>query len=198
LNWAYYGDVPTYDYDPQRSRELLDRAGYPDPDGEGPEMRFTLMFKTSQDELRKRIASALQQQLKEVGIGMNVRSYEWGTFYGDIKSGNFQIYTLSWVGVTDPDIYYYVFHSSNIPPHGANRGRYRNPVMDTLLEDARKTLDLATRKHYYARVQKILAKDSPYVSLWHYENVVVMAKNVHGFILDPRGDLFSLKDVWVE
>jgi peptide/nickel transport system substrate-binding protein len=198
LNWAYYGDVPTYDYDPQRSRELLDRAGYPDPDGEGPEMRFTLMFKTSQDELRKRIAAAIKQQLKEVGIGIEIRSYEWGTFYGDIKSGNFQIYTLSWVGVTEPDIYYYIFHSANVPPHGANRGRFISAEVDTLLSEGRKVLDLALRKEYYARVQAILARELPYVSLWHYDNVVVMGRNVHGFVLDPAGDLFSLKDVWIK
>jgi peptide/nickel transport system substrate-binding protein len=198
LNWAYYNEVPTYDYEPDRSRELLDEAGYPDPDGEGPEKRFTLIFKTSQDELRKRIAAALQQQLKEVGIGLTIRSYEWGTFYGDIKSGNFQLYTLSWVGVTDPDIYYYVFHSSNIPPHGANRGRYINPQVDALLNKGRKTLAPSQSKGVYAQIQQILARELPYVSLWHYDNVVVMAKNVNGFVLDPSGDLFTLKDVWIE
>lgn len=197
LNWAYNDAVPTYDYDPVRSRALLDAAGYPDPDGNGPETRFTLTFKTSQDELRKRIAAAIQQQLKEVGIGLTIRSYEWGTFYGDIKSGNFQLYTLSWVGVTDPDIYYYVFHSGNVPPNGANRGRYADPEIDLLLANARRTLDLGRRKQYYAKVQEILARDLPYVSLWHYDNVVVMGKDIHGFVLNPRGDLFSLKGAWI-
>ncbi len=198
LNWAYHGDVPTYDYDPEQSLRLLDEAGFPDPDGDGPGVRFTLTFKTSQDELRKRIAAALQQQLKEVGIGIEIRSYEWGTFYGDIKSGNFQIYTLSWVGVTDPDIYYYIFHSTNVPPNGANRGRYANPEVNAFLRSARRALDLERRKQHYSRIQEILARDLPYVSLWHYDNVVVMRKNIHGFVLDPRGDLFSLKDVWIE
>ena len=198
LNWAYDGNVTAYRYDPSRSRELLDRAGYTDPDGDGPRMRFVLTFKTSQDELRKRIAAALQQQLKEVGVGLEIRSYEWGTFYGDIKSGNFQIYTLSWVGVTEPDIYYYIFHSENIPPHGANRGHYKNPEVDANLTAARKTLDLNERKAYYAEIQRILARDLPYVSLWHYDNVAVLAQNVQGFVLDPSGDLFSLKDVWIE
>lgn len=198
LNWAYNGKVPTYNYDPALSRKLLDDAGFPDPDGKGPEMRLVLSFKTSQDELRKRIAAALQQQLKEVGIGMTIRSYEWGTFYGDIKKGNFQLYTLSWVGITEPDIYYYIFHSSNVPPHGANRGRYRNPEIDTLLETGRRELDPKKRKIIYGKVQAILAEDLPYVSLWYYDNVAVFRKDLHGFVLDPSGDFFSLKDAWFE
>jgi len=198
LNWAYNGEVTTYNYDPAQSRALLDEAGFPDPDGKGPKMRFVLTFKTSQDELRKRIAAALQQQLKEVGIGIRIRSYEWGTFYGDIKSGNFQLYTLSWVGVTEPDIYYYIFHSSNIPPHGANRGHYRNPEIDALLEAGRRETDPAKRKEIYGTVQAILAEDLPYVNLWYYDNVAVFSKNLHGFVLDPSGDLFSLKDAWLE
>ncbi|NOY53035.1 MAG: ABC transporter substrate-binding protein [Deltaproteobacteria bacterium] len=197
LNWAYNGSVKTFDYDPAKSRALLDKAGFTDPDGAGPKMRFTLTFKTSQDELRKRIAAALQQQFRKVGIGMTIRSYEWGTFYGDIKSGNFQLYTLSWVGITEPDIYYYIFHSSNIPPRGANRGRYKNPEIDRLLEAGRRETDPAKRKRIYGRVQEILARDLPYVSLWYYDNVAVFSKRLHGFVLDPRGDLFSLKDAWI-
>jgi len=198
LNWAYSGGVKEYEYNPGISRTLLDQAGFPDPDGDGTGMRFTLSYKTSQDEQGKRIAAALQQQFKQVGIGLTIRSYEWGTFYGDIKSGNFQLYSLSWVGVTDPDIYDYIFHSKNFPPAGANRGRYANPEVNALLEHARRTLDLTRRKEYYRRVQEILARDLPYVSLWHYDNVAVMRKNVEGFVLDPRGDLYSLKDVWVD
>jgi peptide/nickel transport system substrate-binding protein len=198
LNWAYQGNVQTYPYDPERSKMLLDRAGFPDPDGDGPAPRLTLTYKTSQNELRKRIGAALQQQLKTVGIGIRLRSYEWGTFYGDIKSGNFQLYTLSWVGITEPDIYHYIFHSKNVPPKGANRGRYINPEIDRLVDEGRRTLDLRARKLIYARVQENLARDLPYISLWHYDNVVVMRKNVHGFVLDPSGDLFSLKDVWIE
>ena len=132
-----------------------------------------------------------------MGIGVSVRSYEWGTFYGDIKAGNFQLYTLSWVGVTDPDIYYYVFHSASRPPAGANRGGYANPEVNLLLEDARRHLDPERRKRDYARVQEILARDLPYVSLWHYDNVAVLRRRVHGFVLDPRGDLGSLREVWL-
>ncbi|MFH1624794.1 MAG: ABC transporter substrate-binding protein, partial [Pseudomonadota bacterium] len=94
-NWAHETDLKVFEYDKTRALKLLDRAGYKDPDGDGPDVRFKLTLKTSTDQLRKRIAEIIQQQLREVGIGIDIRSYEWGTFYSDIKSGNFHLYTLA-------------------------------------------------------------------------------------------------------
>ena len=75
--------------------------------------------------------------MSRVGIELEIRTYEWGTFYEDIKQGNFHLYSLAWVGVTDPDIYYNLFHSVSVPPNGDNRGRYNNPAIDALLEKGR-------------------------------------------------------------
>jgi peptide/nickel transport system substrate-binding protein len=133
-----------------------------------------------------------------VGIQVSVRSYEWGTFYGDIKAGNFQLYTLSWVGVTDPDIYYYVFHSKSVPPDGANRGRYMNPELDALLERGRAEGDRAARKAIYADVQRIVARDLPYVSLWHPESVLVRDRRLTGFVLSPTGAYTTLAKARLE
>jgi peptide/nickel transport system substrate-binding protein len=189
-HWAYNGDVPQYPYDPDAARKLLDEAGFPDPEGTDP--RFSLSYKTSQNQLTRRIGEVLQEQLAQVGIQVSVRSYEWGTFYADIKAGNFQLYTLSWVGVTDPDIYYYVFHSKSVPPDGANRGRYQNPELDALLERGRAEGDRAARKAIYGEVQRIVARDLPYVSLWHPESVLVRDRRLTGFVLSPTGDYATL------
>ncbi|MEW6325869.1 MAG: ABC transporter substrate-binding protein, partial [Nitrospirota bacterium] len=101
-HWAYEPAVARHDYDPGWARALLDAAGLPDPDGDGPALRTTFGFKTSHNELARRIAEVIQQQLADVGVGMTIRSHEWGTFYADIKSGNFELYTLSWVGIVEP------------------------------------------------------------------------------------------------
>jgi peptide/nickel transport system substrate-binding protein len=198
LNWAYEPAVESYEYDPKKAKRLLDEAGHEDPDGPGPEKRFTLTYKTSQNELRRRIGEAIQGFLGEVGIGVSMRSYEWGTFFSDIRKGNFQIYTLTWVGIADPDIYDYIFHSKSLPPDGANRGAYVNPEVDRLIERGRVLQDREERKAVYSRIQKILARDLPYVSLWNEVNVVVMDQRVQGFVLRPDGDILSLKDVWIE
>ena len=197
-NWAYAGDVPQLGYDPERSRRLLDEAGFPDPDGEGPENRFTLQYKTSQDKLRIRIAEVIRRDLEAVGIGVDLRVFEWGTFFSDIHKGNFQLYSLTWVGITDPDIYYYIFHSKSLPPAGANRGGYSNASLDRLLETGRREIKTERRKQAYHKVQEILAREIPYVSLWHSDDVVVLRKEIKGFTIFPGGDLHSLKKVTIE
>jgi peptide/nickel transport system substrate-binding protein len=194
LHWAYEAAVARYPYDPTEAERLLDAAGFSDPDGDGPRMRFTLTYKTTTVDLRRRIAEAFKEQLARVGIGLEVRTHEWGTFYDDIKKGRFHIYSLAWVGVHEPDIYFNLFHSSRFPPSGDNRGRYRNPELDDLLERGRRALDPAERKIIYGQVQKILARDLPYIPLWWTHNVAVLDPRVRGFKPLPDGDLISLKE----
>ncbi len=194
-HWAYEPSVPRFPHDPEEAKRLLDRAGFRDPAGDGSLPRFKLSYKTTTLDLSRRIAEAFKDQLKRVGIELEVRTYEWGTFYGDIKKGNFHLYSLSWVGIMDPNIYYNLFHSQSTPPYGNNRGRYRNPEIDRLLERGRKSPSPEERKRIYSKVQKILALDLPAIPLWWRKNVVVMKRNIEGFVPYPDGDLTSLKNI---
>ena len=193
-HWAYEPSVPRYTYNPEEAKRLLDHAGFLDPDGDGPLPRFKLSYKTTTLDLRRRIAEAFKEQLGRVGIELEVRTYEWGTFYGDIQKGNFHLYSLSWVGIADPDIYFALFHSHSMPPYGNNRGRYHNPEIDRLLERGRKNISLEERKRIYSGVQKSLAAEVPTIPLWWMKNVVVMQPNIEGFVPYPDGDLISLKN----
>ena len=195
-HWAYEPGVARLSYDPEQAKRLLDKGGFPDPDGDGPLPRFKLSYKTTNLDLRKRIAEALQDQLSRIGIELEVRAYEWGTFYGDIQKGNFQVYSLAWVGIMDPDIYYNLYHSSSVPPNGNNRGRYHNQALDKQLEQGRQAMSVEERRRIYGRVQEILAVDLPYIPLWWAKNVVVMKPTVQGFVPHPDGDLISLKTVF--
>ena len=114
LNWAYESEVKEWPYDPEKAN-LPDEAGFPYPDGDGPRPRFKLSFKTTNIDLRIRIAEALKKQFERVGIDLEIRTYEWATFFSDIKKGNFHLYSLAWVGIQDPDIYYQIFHSTERP-----------------------------------------------------------------------------------
>lgn len=194
-HWAYEPSVAKWPYNPQKAKELLDRAGFPDPDGDGPLPRFKLSFKTTTLDLRRRTAEAFKDQLQKVGIDLEVRSYEWGTFYSDIKKGNFHLYSLSWVGVMDPDIFHHLFHSNSVPPQGNNRGRYNDSEIDELTERGRSTLMFSERKRIYSRIQKRLAYDLPYIPLWWTTNVAVINPAIEGFVPYPDGDLISLKRV---
>ena len=193
LNWAHNDSVPHWSFDPAKAKRLLDQAGYPDPDGEGPRPRFKLSFKTTNIDLRRRIAETLKEQLSRVGVELEVRAYEWGTFYSDIKKGNFHLYSLAWVGIADPDVYYNIFHSSSVPPNGDNRGGYDNPGLDHLLEQGRRESDQGRRKRLYHEVQQIIHEDLPYIPMWWVKNIVVRKPEIVGFTPYPDGDLFSLR-----
>jgi len=195
--WAYEPDIFQFTYDPNRSRQLLDEAGYKDPDGDGPLPRLRLSLKVSNAEETRLQATVIQQQLREVGIDLDVRSYEFATMYADVLKGNFQMFSLQWVGgaMVDPDILRRVFHSAQVPPVGFNRGHYSNPEVDRLLDRASAATTEAERKQYYGEAQKIIAEDAPYISIWNRTNVAVAQPAITGLHLDAVSNFESLKDV---
>jgi peptide/nickel transport system substrate-binding protein len=89
-----------------------------------------IVYTTSTDPFRLRLATIIQHQLSAAGFEVELRSYDWGTFYGDIRAGRFQMYSLMWVGIKLPEIFRYAFHSESRPPVGANRGfsSVRRPI----------------------------------------------------------------------
>jgi len=197
LSWAAAPDVMGYAHEPARAKALLDEAGYPDPDGDGPASRFTLTLKVSNTEFNRLQSSVIQQDLRNVGVDLDVRTYEFATLYADVLSGNFQLFTLQWTAgaLADPDILRRVFHSAQAPPAGFNRGRYANPEVDALLDDAGRTEDPARRVDLYAKVQRLIAHDVPYISLWYKTNVAVAQRGLSGVRLTPIADYMFLKDV---
>jgi peptide/nickel transport system substrate-binding protein len=197
VSWAYAPSVPEFSYDPARARALLDEAGYPDPDGDGPIPRLRLSLKMSNIEFNRLQASVIQENLRAVGIALDVRTYEFATLYADVLKGNFQLYFLQWVGgaVADPDILRRVFHSSQVPPSGFNRGYFTNDRVDRLLDQAAAAKDESERREYYGAVQSIVAEEQPYISLWCKTNVAVARRSLAGFHILPTADFTFLKDV---
>jgi peptide/nickel transport system substrate-binding protein len=194
-HWAHNPSVPVYRYDPGRARALLDEAGLVDPDGAGPRPRFTLSYKTSLDKTANEVARVIAEDLRQVGIAVEVRSFEWGTFFSDVKAGNFQLISLRWIGMSDPDAFHFIFHSSSVPPAGGNRGRYRSAEADRLIERSRRELDPERRRELLFAIQELAAKDCVYASLWWLDNVVVLRKGFEGFQALPGGEYTSLAAV---
>lgn len=195
MSWAFEPNVFQFTHDVARAKALLDEAGYPDPDGDGPEPRLRLSLKTSTSEVYRLQAAVIQRNLADVGIAADVRSYEFATLFADVLKGNVQLYTLQWVGVTDPDMLRRVFHSAQTPPAGFNRGFYKNTEVDRLIEAASSAPDDASRKRLYGDVQRIIASDAPYVSLWTKTNVAVFQSTLSGVHLSPIAEFTFLKDV---
>lgn len=186
-NWAYYGGVTGYTYDLEKARQLLDQAGYPT----GPDGMRALKFEYKTTPEGARLGEVFQAMLQRVGIALTIRTLDFATYYADIQSGNFDLTSLQWVGINDPNHYYMVFDSKKAPP-GLNRGFYSNPAMDRLVEAGMRTLDRAERAKIYAQVQQFAAEDLPYVSLWWVDNVAVMNRRLVGFDSYPNGSLRSL------
>ena len=191
-NWAYAAQQAP-PHDPDAARALLEEAGFAHPSPDQPRLR--LVYKTSTSELANQQAQVIQEQLRGVGIDVEIRSAEWATFYDDVVHGRFQLYSLTWTEIVDPDVLRLRFGSSYEPPEGLNRGGYRNPEIDRLLEEGVRRESADERRAIYADIQRILARELPYVSLWHRDNVAVARVRVRGLVLTPLADFRALKEV---
>jgi peptide/nickel transport system substrate-binding protein len=189
-SWAYNANVRQYPNDPAKARQLLDSAGYIARNG----VRFHLTMKTSTEESSRAMAAVFQQQLREAGIALDIRSFESATFFSDVTHGEFQVYSLRWLGANeDPDIFEYAFSSGRIIPNGANRQYYSNPRVDALIAKASTELDQNARRQDCAEIQQILAEELPYINLWYFDNVMVYSKRVRGLEMNPSGNYDFLR-----
>jgi len=185
-HWAYEAKVQQYDYNAQQAERLLDTAGFRrGQDG----IRFHLTLKTSTDQSTRLLSEAIADEWKKVGVALDLRSLEFATFYSDITHGSFQLFTLRLVGGNnDPDIFEYVFSSKKTPPNGANRGHYKNPQLDTLLDQARAEMDREKRRALLSQIQTIIAVDEPFINLWYVDNACVRRRRLTNVVLPPAGD----------
>jgi peptide/nickel transport system substrate-binding protein len=188
-HWAGHPGLAQLEHDPDRARAYLAAAGY------GPGRPLRLTYKTSADPLRLRIATVFQQQLAEVGIEVQLQSYDWGTFYADIRTGHFQLYSLAWVGIKTPDIFRYAFHSTALPPAGANRGRLADDAVDALIEAAEAAPDGAAQAAAYRALQARLLDVLPYIPLWYEDHVFAAQADLEGYQLATDGNYDGVQ--WV-
>ena len=198
-HWARAANVKGYEHNPQKAMQMLDAAGYRDPDGpQGPKPRFKLVMRSSTDEEANQQAQMIQQMLREVGVDLQIQTSEFGTFMEDIKNGRFQLFSLRRAGISDPDFYQTIFHTASFAPVGQNRGYYSNKRVDQLIEQGRSTFDRAKRKTAYDEIQQILADELPYISLYHRDNVAIMRNNISGFEMYPSGFLLSVPKMTIQ
>ncbi|HJU84601.1 MAG TPA: ABC transporter substrate-binding protein [Holophagaceae bacterium] len=171
-----------------RAEALLDDAGFPRrADG----LRFRLRLSSSLDAEARMKALALQDQWARIGVGLEVRTREFGTLLGEVAQGRFEVVSLRWVGVTDPDMLDRTFRSDRRPPDGFNRGAFADAEADALLGQAR-SADPAGRLALLKRAQVRLVTQAPYAMLWWPDQVAALAPGVD-LDLDGAGE-FSV--VW--
>jgi peptide/nickel transport system substrate-binding protein len=195
--WAFEANTFQFTHDVARARALLDQAGYRDPDGDGPLPRLRLSLRVSTSEEARLQAAVVQADLARAGIALDVRSSELATLFDDVRRGNFQMFSLQFVGggLVDPDMLRRVFHSRQVPPAGFNRGFYTNPVVDQLIDRATVATGEAERRRFYAAAQRVIAEDAPMIPLWNRTNVVVSQRNLSGVQLNATGDFSAIRAI---
>lgn len=202
-SWAYIPGT-TYSFDPAMARRLLDEAGFPDPDGNGPQMRFQkpVVFKASGSSASARnYASVIQNYLKDVGVPVSIETAELNTLFEQLKQGQFQIFYGQWVGGNqDPIFYKDLFATSEIPTQerpSRNRSRYSNKELDALLDEALNTYDRAKAVGLYHRIQEIVSREVPVYPLWYQANIVIARKGVGNIQVNASGDWAFVRNVTV-
>lgn len=186
FHWAYDSEVFSYERNIARAKQLL---------AEAKMENLSLTLRTSTLKERIDIANMIASQLKEAGIQVRVLPFEWGTFFKDIKSGNFDLYTSTWVGVSEPDLFYNILHSAQFPPEGFNRGFFVNANLDTLTVKGREVLDPQKRIPIYQEIQRRVQEELPYVPLWYENNVLLYWSDLKGVALSPDGNYRDFRNI---
>ena len=182
--WAFEPNTAVYKYEPERAKQLLDAAGKPEQNGR----RFKLVLKTSTLSIARKTGEAIQEQLRRIGIELELQPLERQKLTQDMVDGNFQLYLNTMVGGNQsPDIFKFVYSSKSIPPNGQNRSRYNNPALDKLFDEIQ-TASSERARAIYSQVQKTLADELPQIYLWHPSTIVVRRERVGNVKLEPSGD----------
>ncbi len=164
-HFGYDPGVKPYPYDPERAKALLKEAGY----GDGLTLTFhSPMGRYVKD---KEFAEAIAGQLARIGVTIKVQTHEWGSYVGRIFSpeGPGPMWTIGWAGTFDADgLLYPLLHC------GEAFSKWCNKEFDSLLEQARSTLDQEERKRLYAEAVKLSHEEAP----WIFLHIVVDAYGV--------------------
>lgn len=186
INPYFAQDLSNLPVDLARAQKLIQEAGL---------QGQSLTLKTSNSPQAIGNGRVLAHQMSQSGLTVQLQSFEWGTFYSDVKKGNFQLAALRWVGTVDPDLYRLAFHSRETPP-GRNRGSYSNQQLDRLLDQAAGITVPELRKKIYGKVQKTVHEDLAVIPLWYDQQVAVVRSEVEGFKPSLTSDFWPLIEVY--
>lgn len=189
-SWAYKETKP-YEYDTKKALDILYSIGFSNgKDGYllYNNKNFEITVITNQgNKSRELTCQIIQEQLKKIGLKVNIKILEWSTFINQyVNKKNFDALVLGWNTAVDPD-QYLLWHSSQSNPGQYNFMSYKNNEVDELLVKARTTFDKEKRKAYYHKIQDVMRADPPCIFLYFPESLVCINKRIKGVELAPAG-----------
>jgi len=178
-----------YDYDPQKAKELLTKAGYPNG------FSFDLYLYSAGDNLK--VCTAIKAYLEDIDVHVNLVVSDRASMYEAVGLGTPDSFFIRWgADYADPDDFIWVlFNSANIGAPG-NRQRYSNSQVDKLSSEARSTFDESTRSGLYKEAEMIIVKDASWIFLYQPVRYLAIQRHVHNFHEHPI-DLKRLTNVWL-
>lgn len=198
----YSNDIEPFAYDPAEARRLLDESGWIDHDGDGirdktidgkvVKFEFSFMF-GSRRALSEKVGVLLQEELKKLGVVMNIQQLEWAIFTEKLNEGDFDAVTLGWsLGIEqDP---YQLWHSTSAD-RGSNFIAFNNAEADDLIERARVEFDPVKRRELYHRFNEIIHEEQPYTFLFCQAQLDILPKRFHNVVVHKLG--LDMRDWYV-
>ncbi|GAQ25141.1 ABC transporter substrate-binding protein [Tepidanaerobacter syntrophicus] len=180
--WAHDSTIKPYEKDVEKAKKLLEEAGY--PGGKG--LKFTIMVETGSEDYKK-VAELFQSDMKELGIDISIQVLAWATIKDMLASAETapdMFISGFYPDYLDPDNVLYALYSSRTIG-SINESFYTNPQVDQLLEEARRSTDLAHREELYKRAQQIINDDCPAIFILVRDNITTMRSWVKGFVFHP-------------
>ena len=196
-----------YPFDKAKAKGLLTQAGWtPGPDGimQKGGQRLTLSWLAARGRYPKdgEITEAVQAMLKDVGIEAKVQFLEWAAVFQQVRAASLShnLFTLGWVtSNADADYSMYaLFHSKQAPPAGWNTSRYVNAKIDTLVEQARRSVNQAEREKLYGEAQDIIAKEMVWIPVYTTKEIIASRASVKGFTVHPVEYNLWLGKTWLD
>jgi peptide/nickel transport system substrate-binding protein len=193
--WAY-ADLPSYDYNPDKAKQLLDEAGWQvGADGirakDGKRLELTVRTH-SEDPDRRQVIQVIQSELQKVGVDAKAATTDFAALLNDLTDAKHQLAVLGWLNLSDPDRATFRQFTTD---GAANYGRYKNEQVDKAIKEARVTLDKAKAKQLYSDALKQVVDDAPYIFIQYQEYISLYQPKVQGFAINPVTNWLSFRKV---
>ena len=199
LSWAYEPKVSTYDYDPTKARALLDEAGWKlGPGGvrsrDGKPLSFTLITQAGY-AIRENTAQAIQRQLKDVGVNVQVKLIDGTSISSVWFSGEFEAFLHWWQLGPDPELTL-MFAADRSPPAGRNVDYYKDDTLTKTLYASDRTVDRAKRTELLKTAQRRIAEMAVEIPLYNTAKVDAVPATLKNFKGNPTnaGPFWNVHD----
>jgi peptide/nickel transport system substrate-binding protein len=201
--WCYNPDVPRYEFNFARARELMAQAGWlPGGDGmlakDGQRLRLRMLYGPNSSKVRERIATVAQEEFRKLGVEVEVQGLEWAAFLQAVKNPPFDwdMTVLGWASTVDPHWMYQVWTEQSIP--ALNTVGYVNKRVEDLFRMGAREFDRERRKQAYQEIQKIIAEDEPYIFLTMAKDYVGVNNRIGGIEVSPLGIGYNIEQWYVK